>query len=55
MEDLQKNFVQDGGCLQGVPRALAAHFTGRNPMQLAVDQFHQSISGFGVAQAPTIE
>ena len=54
-EDPQINFVQNGGRLQGVPRALAAHFTGRNPMQLAVDQLHQSIRRFGVAQAPAIE
>ena len=54
-EDPQINFVQNGGRLQGVPWALAAHFTGRNPMQLAVDQFHQSIRRFGVAQAPPIE
>ena len=54
-EDPQINFVQNGGCLESVPRALAAHFTSRNPMQLSVYQFHQPIRSFGVTQAPAIE
>ena len=54
-EDPQINFVQNRGCLRGVSRALAAHFTGRDPMQLAVDQFRKSIRSFGVAQTPTIQ
>ena len=54
-EDPQIKFVQNGGCLEGVTRALPAHFTGGNPMQLAVDQFHKSIRSFGVAQAPAIQ
>ena len=54
-EDAEIYFVQNGGCLQGVARALATHFTGRNPMQLAIDQFHKSIRSSGVAQPSTIQ
>jgi len=54
-EDAEIYFVQNGGCLQGVARALATHFTGRNPMQLAIDQFHKSIRSLDVTQAPAVQ
>ena len=51
----QIRFVQNGCSLQRVPRLLAAHFSGRNPMQVAIDQFHELIRGFHVAEAPAVE
>ena len=34
---------------------LAAHLPGRNPMQVAVDQFRELVRGFCVAQPPSVE
>jgi hypothetical protein len=35
--------------------AFAAHFTRRNPMQIAIDQFHELVRGLRVAEPPSVE
>ena len=48
-------FVQNGCGLQGMLAVLAAHLTCRNPVQIAVDQFHELVHGFHVAEPPSVE
>ena len=47
--------VQNGCGLQGMLAMLTAHLTGRDPMQIAVDQFHQLVRSFHIAEPPAVE
>ena len=42
-------FVQNGCGLQRMLTVLAAHLAGRDPMQIAIDQFHQLARRFRIA------
>ena len=54
-EDPKISFVQNGGGLQCMLAVLAAHLTRRNPMQIAVDHFHELVRSFHVARPPSVE
>lgn len=53
--DPQKELVHDGGGLQRVPAALAAHLPGSNAMQFTVNQRDEPVPGILISRAPTVQ
>ena len=55
LDEAEVGFVDEGGGLDGVAGALAAHVVAREPPQLVVDQRHQAFERRLVTVAPVDE